>query len=98
MTAMTQTNHAIHLIRIRGVSGSSLRSLRPGDGKRYADAKKVFAVVNACPAGRRGEIFANALSSIRSDNPASNGEAAQLSAFISGILGCFGARMVIVTS
>jgi len=31
---MTQTNNAIHLSRIREVSGSCLSSLRPGDGER----------------------------------------------------------------
>jgi hypothetical protein len=31
MTAMTQTNHAIHLSRVRVVSDSCLSSLRPGD-------------------------------------------------------------------
>jgi hypothetical protein len=42
MTAMTQTNHAIHLSRIRGVSASCLSSLRPGDGKRYLDRDLAF--------------------------------------------------------
>ncbi len=37
MTIMTQTNHAIHLSRIHGVSDSCLSSLRPGDGKREMD-------------------------------------------------------------
>ena len=37
MTAMTQTNHVIHLSRIRGVSASSLGSLRAGDGQLYPE-------------------------------------------------------------
>jgi hypothetical protein len=32
MTAVTQTNSAIHLSRLRHVSGFRLSSLRPGDG------------------------------------------------------------------
>jgi hypothetical protein len=32
---MTQTNHAIHQSRLQGISCSYLRSLRPGDGKRW---------------------------------------------------------------
>jgi hypothetical protein len=36
MTAMTQTNNAIHLSRDRDVSGFRQSSLRPGDGKRSA--------------------------------------------------------------
>lgn len=32
---MTQTNNAIHLIRVLDVCGYCLSSLRPGDGKRY---------------------------------------------------------------
>ena len=37
MAAMTQTNNAIHLSRVLGVSGPYLSSLRPGDGKRWTD-------------------------------------------------------------
>jgi hypothetical protein len=36
---MTQTNHAIHLSCIRGVSASCLSSLRPGDGERWPEGK-----------------------------------------------------------
>jgi hypothetical protein len=36
MTAMTQTNNAVHLSRDRDVSGFRQSSLRPGDGKRSA--------------------------------------------------------------
>jgi len=38
MTAMTQTNSAIHLSRVKGVSGSCLISLRPDDGKRFEES------------------------------------------------------------
>lgn len=36
MTAMMQTNNAVHLSRDRDVSGFRQSSLRPGDGKRSA--------------------------------------------------------------
>ncbi len=39
---MTQTNHAIHLSRVRDVCGSCLSTLRPGDGERWQDQPVQF--------------------------------------------------------
>ena len=47
MTPMTQTNNAIHLVRVRNVSGSCLSSLRPGDGKRWAENRFAMKLKDA---------------------------------------------------
>ena len=44
MTPMTQTNHAIHLSRLHGVSSPILSSLRPGDGKRKEQAVEMINI------------------------------------------------------
>jgi hypothetical protein len=50
MAAMTQTNNAIHLDRVRDVSGSCLSSLRAGVSQRSKDQEEIAE----SPGGKRG--------------------------------------------